>query len=76
MAIQNNNAEKLNAAITHKVDKILKNTDHIESVRIVIEGNREEYPSIYYGIKEYISTDDYKPDSDYVMKEGERNEQP
>ena len=72
MATQTNNAEKLNNAIVRKVDKVLKNTDHIESIRIVIEGSREEYPSIYYGIKEYITDDDYKSESTYVTKESEK----
>lgn len=50
-----NKAEDLNQAIVNKVESILKNTDFIDTVRIVIEGNRGEVPSITYCIKEFVT---------------------
>ena len=51
-------AETLNQAIVNKVDSILKNTDHIDSIYITIEGNRGEVPTITYKIKELIFPED------------------
>lgn len=66
------NAERLNDAIVKKLDKVLKNTDHIDSIRIVIEGSFEECPTIYYQIKERISSEGGESDSGFAMKESER----
>lgn len=41
-------------AIVEKVQSILKNTDIIDSMTIVIEVNRGEVPAIRYNIKEFI----------------------
>ena len=53
-----NKAEDLNKAIVNKVESILENTDFIDTVRIVIEGNRGEVPSITYCIKEFITPEE------------------
>ncbi len=53
-----NKAKTLNQAIVNKVDSVLNNTDFIDSVFIMIEGNRGEVPTITYKIKELIVPDD------------------
>lgn len=53
-----NKAENLNQAIVNKVDSILNNAEHIESVYITVEGNVGEIPTITYRIKESIIPDD------------------
>jgi len=44
----------LNDTIIEKVQSILNNTDCIEDIRITIEGNNVELPTIRYNIKEVI----------------------
>lgn len=51
-------AENLNQAIVNKVDSILNNAKHMESVYIMVEGNRGEVPTITYRIKELIVPED------------------
>ena len=53
-----NKAETLNQAIVNKVDSVLNNAEHIDSVYITIEGNRGEVPTITYKIRELIVPDD------------------
>lgn len=51
-------AENLNQAIVNKVDSVLNNAEHLDSVYITIEGNRGEVPTITYRIKELIVPED------------------
>ena len=51
-------AETLNQAIVNKVDSVLKNTDCIDSIYIIIEGNKGEVPTITYKIRELIVPED------------------
>ena len=53
-----NKAEILNQAIVNKVDSVLNNAKHLDSVYIIIEGNRGEVPTITYKIRELIVPDD------------------
>ena len=53
-----NKAENLNQAIVNKVDSVLNNAEHLDSVYITIEGNRGEVPTITYKIRELIVPDD------------------
>ena len=53
-----NKAENLNQAIVKKVDSVLNNAEHLDSVYITIEGNRGEVPAITYKIRELIVPDD------------------
>ena len=53
-----NKAENLNQAIVNKVDSVLNNAEHLDSVYITIEGNRGEVPTITYKIRELIAPDD------------------
>lgn len=53
-----NKAETLNQAIVNKVDSVLNNAEHLDSVYIAIEGNRGEVPTITYKIRELIVPDD------------------
>ena len=53
-----NKAETLNQAIVNKVDSVLNNAEHIDSVYITIEDNRGEVPTITYKIRELIVPDD------------------
>lgn len=48
-------AETLNQAIVDKLDRILKNTDNVDGLYIIIEGNRGEAPQITYKVKEFIT---------------------
>lgn len=48
-------ADNLNDAIVEKIQRILDNTDYIDSMYITIEGNIGEMPAIRYNIKEYIA---------------------
>ena len=48
-------AETLNQAIVNKLDRILKNTDNVDGLYIIIEGNRGEAPQITYKVKEFIT---------------------
>lgn len=48
-------AETLNQAIVNKLDRILKNTDNVDGLYIIIEGNRGEVPQITYKVKEFIT---------------------
>ena len=50
----NKEAYNANDAIVEKVQSILKNTDLIDSMTIMIEGSRGEIPTIRYNIKELI----------------------
>lgn len=49
-----NKADNLNDALVEKLQGILNNTDHIDSMYISIEVNRGEVPAIRYNIKEFI----------------------
>ena len=51
-------AENLNQAIVKKVDSVLNNAEHLDSVYITIEGSRGEVPTITYKIRELIVPDD------------------
>ena len=53
-----NKAENLNQAIVNKVDSVLNNAEHLDSVYITIEGSRGEVPTITYKIRELIVPDD------------------
>ena len=53
-------AETLNQAIVNKVDSVLNNAEHIDSIYITIEGNRGEVPTITYKIRELIVPDEPK----------------
>ena len=61
-------AETLNQAIVNKVNSVLKNTDCIDSICIIIEGNKGEVPTITYKIRELIVPEDCGAD----MKVGEK----
>ena len=50
----NKEAYNANDAIVNKVQSILNNTNFIDSMTIVIEGNRGEVPTIGYNIKEFV----------------------
>lgn len=50
----NKEAYNTNDAIVDKVQSILNNTNFIDSMTIVIEGNRGEVPTIRYNIKEFV----------------------
>ena len=54
-----NKVENLNQAIVNKVNSILSNTECIESVKIVIEGDICTCPTIRYDITERILFDGY-----------------
>lgn len=55
-----NKAENLNQAIVNKVNSVLVNTEHVDSIYMTIEGNRGETPTITYKIRELIVPDDYE----------------
>lgn len=48
------NNKELKQAIVSKVEKILDNTDYMDTLYIQIEGSRETIPSIRYNIRELI----------------------
>lgn len=47
-------AENMNRAIVKKLERVLANTECIDSLCITIEGNVGEAPTIEYTIKEII----------------------
>lgn len=49
-----------NKAIVNKIEKILNNTDYVDSARIVIEDARDEVVTIQYSIKEFITPETAK----------------
>lgn len=48
------NSDQLNRAIVDKVEKILSNTDYIDTLDINIHGRRGDVASVTYNIKELI----------------------
>jgi len=49
-----------NKAIVNKIEKILNNTDYVDSARIVIDDARDEVVTIQYSIKEFITPETAK----------------
>lgn len=57
-----NEADNLNDAIVAKIQNILNNAECIDSMRIIVEHNSGEIPTIRYDIKELIIPQEAKND--------------